>query len=526
MSTQKDVAELSSPAGTSGAIRSCLRQSVWMGLLFQSLLWLTADRLLALESEHQPTDIPRTWDQTAIDTVELPRPAAGLEVHHMSEEDYYALPVRPIYRSYPVYRPELEPPGYWEKLQQAEPEIVWDAAAGLDDRDLLVAGESAFNAPVVYDLVMTPATVRSAPWFEAVDPPVTPEGIVPGIQYVVRERGRVEVGSFSCGMCHTRVLGEGTVVPGAQGNFPLERAVAFFVRSLPPGPASTAFVRIANQGLFATPWVEDDPGKAIASMSMAELADAHAAIPPGVIGRQRSSLFSPTQVPDLIGIENRRYLDHTGLVQHRSIGDLMRYGALNQGMDFRSDYGGFVPLRDVNAPPQSHERYSDAQLYALARYVYSLEPPPNPNPFGERARRGQKVFEREGCATCHTPPDYTNNKLTLATGFEPPEDHYKRFDIMEVEVGTDPTLALETGRSTGYYKVPSLKGVWYRGPLEHNGSVASLEDWFDPERTREDYIPTGFRGYRVEHRAIEGHPFGLGLGVMERDELVAFLKTL
>ena len=52
-------------------------------------------------------------------------------------------------------------------------------------------------------------------------------------------------------------------------------------------------------------------------------------------------------------------------------------------------------------------------------------------------------------------------------------------------------------RGTGYYKVPSLKGVWYRGPLEHNGSVATLEDWFDPGRLRGDYLPTGFIGDTV-----------------------------
>jgi len=36
-----------------------------------------------------------------------------------------------------------------------------------------------------------------------------------------------------------------------------------------------------------------------------------------------------------------------------------------------------------------------------------------------------------------------------------------------------------TRKGTGYYKVPSLRGLWYRGPYEHDGSVATLEDWFD-----------------------------------------------
>jgi hypothetical protein len=42
-------------------------------------------------------------------------------------------------------------------------------------------------------------------------------------------------------------------------------------------------------------------------------------------------------------------------------------------------------------------------------------------------------------------------------------------------IGTDANLTMTTRRGTGYYKVPSLKGVWYRGPFEHNGSVATLE---------------------------------------------------
>ncbi len=127
---------------------------------------------------------------------------------------------------------------------------------------------------------------------------------------------------------------------------------------------------------------------------------------------------------------------------------------------------------------------------------------------------------------CHTPPLYTNNHLTPVEGFTPPEDHLKKFHILPISVGTDPNLALKTRRGTGYYKVPSLKGVWYRGPFEHNGSVATLEDWFDPGRTRDDYAPTGFRGYGVKTRAVKGHAFGLALSGKDRKALIAFLKTL
>src|SRR5262249_54908445 len=140
--------------------------------------------------------------------------------------------------------------------------------------------------------------------------------------------------------------------------------------------------------------------------------------------------------------------------------------------------------------------------------------------------RGQKVFERENCAVCHTPPLYTNNKLTPAAGFRVPEDHLKKYDILPVSVGTDPNLAMKTRRGTGYYKVPSLKGVWYRSMFEHNGSVATLEDWFDARRLRDDYVPTGWKGYRVKTRAVKGHEFGLKLPPEEKTALIAFLKTL
>jgi processive rubber oxygenase RoxA-like protein len=150
-------------------------------------------------------------------------------------------------------------------------------------------------------------------------------------------------------------------------------------------------------------------------MTLDEIAGMHDAIPPGVIARQRSSPFSPVQVPDLIGIKDRRYFDRTALQQHRSIIDL---------------------------------------------------------------------------------------------------------------IGTDPILTTKTRRGTGYYKVPSLRGVWYRGPFEHNGSVATLEDWFEARRLRDDYVPTGFRGYRVNARAVRGHQFGLEIAPDEKRALIAFLKTL
>ena len=100
------------------------------------------------------------------------------------------------------------------------------------------------------------------------------------------------------------------------------------------------------------------------------------------------------------------------------------------------------------------------------------------------------------------------------------------FDIMNVSVGTDPGCALKTRKGTGYYKIPSLKGVWYRGLYLHDGSVASLEEMFDPGRLKDDHVPGGFKGYKVKNRAIPGHEFGLSLKADERASLISFLRTL
>ncbi len=204
----------------------------------------------------------------------------------------------------------------------------------------------------------------------------------------------------------------------------------------------------------------------------------------------------------------------------------MRYVSINL-IPMLESFAGFRPFSDSNLPkPEFLGRFSDAQLYSLTKYVYSLQPPMNPNPTNSESERGRKIFQREGCAVCHTPPLYTNNMPTPAEGFAVPEEHKRQYDILPVVVGTDPSLALKTRRGKGYYKVPSLKGVWYRGPFEHSGSVATLEDWFNPQRVRDDYVPTGYRGYGTRTRAITGHEFGLKLASGERQALIAFLKTL
>ena len=95
-----------------------------------------------------------------------------------------------------------------------------------------------------------------------------------------------------------------------------------------------------------------------------------------------------------------------------------------------------------------------------------------------------------------------------------------------MSVKTDPGLALKTRKGTGYYKVPSLKGLWYRGHYLHDGSVVSLEEMFDPERLADTHLPGGWNPPGAGPHATKGHEFGLKLTSVERAQLLAFLRTL
>lgn len=452
--------------------------------------------------------VPRTWTQHEVDTLELPAPDPVYSPVHLDERSYYAIPERVIYRNYAVYAPGREPPGYSKWLESREPEVAFDASKIETSEQWVKAGEIVFNAPTSFGPVFFSAgNLRDPDFIRNNGMPVAADGTIPFARWVVRRKGVVELGSMGCATCHTRVLDSGEIVPGAQGNNPNDRQgarmIASSVKAMGEEKTLSHLRSFARQ--FMMPWLSDDINVRTQTMTIAEFVRAGEEIPPGVSARANTSMLLPPQIPDLIGVRDRQYLDHTGLIKQRGIGDLMRYSSLAQDMFTQDRYGSNPP--ESGSPPSA--RYSDAQLYALAQYLYSLRPPENPHPFDAGAGRGAVVFKREKCDGCHTPPNYTNNQL-----------------ISPDSIGVDPRYAFGTHKSTGFYKVPSLKGLWYRGPLGHNGSAANLEEWLNPARLAADYVPQGFRGYDGQTRSIPGHKFGLSLSLPERKDLIAFLNTL
>ncbi len=471
--------------------------------------------------------IPKVWDDEALRSWALPLAGMGEPPTYVSADYYYRMPERKIYRSYPIYAPGKEPPGYMDWLRQQEPEVAFDPAKLKTEADWTKAGQIVFHATVATPTWATGTVedLHDPAYLKAVGMPVAADGTLPNMRYSISRKGEVGVDFMICAGCHTRVLPDGKVVEGAQGNNPNGKRQAYNLRRLGEErwrkqPQTSIFVE------SSVPWLSLDPAERVKNLSFSDyLSVLEDVRRPGVFPRPGSSWLYPVKAADLIGIRDRKYLDATGLNQHRNIGDLMRYAVLVNDVERFNQYGEFRVGDDPPEPP-TRARLGDAQLYALALYIYSLKPPENPNKPSALSRRGEQVFKSEGCAMCHTPPLYTSNKLTPAEGFTVPEEHKKKYDIIPVSVGTDPRLALQSRKGTGYYRVPSLRGVWYRGPFEHNGSVATLEDWFDPKRLRDDYVPTGFKGFGVKTRAVKGHEFGLQLSADDKQALIAFLKTL
>ena len=486
--------------------------------------------------------IPKTWDETAL--AEWATPVAGLNVRptNISATDYYAMAVGNV-RTYPVYFPGREPAGYWEKLQHVGPQPLIEPATLTTEADWIAAGRRVFDEADhlhlrTWDAKLI-AAARSPESFKGSDP--LPDGTVPSMRWIPTTKG-VALGFSNCSNCHVLPLPDGRRIPGAP-----EFGTGAENQDRSRGPARTLRFQVyAANGViglgdapfvtgaeppgakryeaFGVPWRADDVNQKLKTMTDDEDRELTSAFRrSGGLARWNGSLYYPAKFPDLIGIRDRKYLDHTATHLHRGIGDLMRYAALVSFAD-SVDFGPYHVLSPGTRRVQA--RLSDESLYALALYIYSLTPPPNPNPHDDPARAGERVFVREGCASCHTPPLYTNNKLTLADGFTPPTNAPATPDILRISVGTDPGLALGTRKGTGYYKVPSLKGLWYRGHYLHDGSVANLEEMFDPDRLNDSHKRAGWSLPGVETRAIKGHAFGLRLQPEERTALIAFLRTL
>src|SRR5688572_21326764 len=176
-------------------------------------------------------DIPKTWTDADVAALEVPLANPKYSPVHIDERTYYLIPARAIYRTYPAYHPQREPAGHMDWLKRQEPQIAFDPAKLKTREDWIKAGELVFNSPVSFGPVFfSAADVRDPGFFEKTGMPVAKDGTIPFASWVIRKKGEVELGSMGCNTCHTRVMPDGTVAPGAQGNNPGDRQGAWMLR--------------------------------------------------------------------------------------------------------------------------------------------------------------------------------------------------------------------------------------------------------------------------------------------------------
>ncbi len=487
--------------------------------------------------DEPPIRVPKLWDAAGLEGWATPLAGLGVPPTLMNAEEYYALPVDDL-RSYPVYHPRFEPPGYRAGLIARGPQPLIEPEKLKTRADWIEAGR------IVFESLETPSSRSDDPrviahftdadaidrYRDASHDVISADGVILDYRWVVERDGKLKLSLSSCFGCHSRLMPDGSVLAGAPSNYDLSEAPAVYLmldKIAPTLPGLSAGEKFYAS--FGVPWRTDDVHARYKGMSDDELGQVlgqDSGEPPGTMfSRFNGSPFFKTRMADLRGVHDRKYLDATGTHVHRGPEDIARYGIL-------VEYAPEVGFGPHHMLPESARkemvRPPDAAMYALGLYVESLGPAPSPHPLNELAKRGQEVFDEEGCAKCHTPPIYTNNKLVAVPGFEPPRDDPRSaaLDVSNRRVGTDPGMALATRKGTGYYKVPSLRGLWYRGLFGHSGFVTSLEEWFDPRRQQSDFAPSGWKGPGVKTLAIPGHDFGFDLSEPDKKALIAFLLTL
>ncbi len=160
-------------------------------------------------------------------------------------------------------------------------------------------------------------------------------------------------------------------------------------------------------------------------------------------------------------------------------------------------WNGSVPdlesqIRKSVATTMHGPKLADGQVRDLAAYLRMLAPPPplHCEPLApasgergrgegaERIRRGQAVFEKQGCTACHAAPTYTSAKT---------------YDI-----------GLKDEMGNRQFNPPSLRGVGQASAFFHDGRAATLE----------------------EVVAKHGHPLKSALPEEELRDLLAFLRSL
>jgi hypothetical protein len=271
---------------------------------------------------------------------------------------------------------------------------------------------------------------------------------------------------ITCALCHSIV--DDSVAPGIG-----KRLDGWANRSLDVGAIIALSPVLPDQ-----PYKDWGPGKYDARFTAFD-GD-------GFIQLNPTSL--PVLIPSIFGLEGVGFETYTG-------DGPISYWNNYVGVTQMGGQGNFKDLRSpINLDIVQTPDLVTPKLPALLQYQLSLRAPaPLQRSFSRpAASRGEELFNGVArCATCHTPPLYTDVTKDPAPFLHAPSE-----DVAERNYATR--------SATGMYRTTPLRALWQHPPYFHDGSANTLLD--------------------VVNRYDAAH--GLGLTAKQKADLVEFLKSL
>src|SRR5215470_2137317 len=119
-----------------------MKWTIWIALLLAAY---------TLSAQQGRITAPKIWDDKALEDWATPIAALGVGRSQFTAAEYYPVAGENL-RTYPVYRPDREPPGYWEWLQKQKPQPLVDPANPRTRDDWAKTGEIAFQTMAVRGL--------------------------------------------------------------------------------------------------------------------------------------------------------------------------------------------------------------------------------------------------------------------------------------------------------------------------------------------------------------------------------------
>ena len=206
------------------------------------------------------------------------------------------------------------------------------------------------------------------------------------------------------------------------------------------------------------------------------------------------------------GFDGRTWLGTTGGPRNTPV---LRGIGSTEPLHWSADRADVQAFQDTFTGLMAGTGLSERELDALAAYLNSLQPLSSPlrsagGALTREATQGAAVFQRAGCAVCHSPPLLSDRQLhDVGTG-EPFHAHPSGTGMVPETMGA----AFDT---------PSLRELWHTAPYLHDGRAPTLRDVLTTFNTGDEHGRTSGLS-EAELAALEAFLLALPLTPEEMEQ--------